>query len=232
MTPSGLDEHAAMTNFIDAAQKAGAATHIVRILGYAPDSTAESIPEHLRDGDATQHYVAKDLLAKSGLPVTYLNVGASLMDNFLFTLPGIRSADTLIWPEREVPLIDVRDLGEAAARLLISDDRRHIGHFHTINNGYDYVTTSQVAEIMSDVFRRRIGHDGSWEAFNKEYGEMFTERAGRDTEAEYRYQYFEFEYHNWLWSRNDFAETLLGRRPNTFRSWLLEHRSFFDSAAH
>ena len=231
VTPSGLDEHTAMTNFIEAAQKAGAATHIVRILGYAPDSTAESIPEHLRDGDATQHYVAKDLLAKSGLPVTYLNVGASLMDNFLFTLPGIRSADTLIWPEREVPLIDVRDLGEAAARLLISDDRRHIGHFHTINNGYDYVTTSQVAEIMSDVFRRRIGHDGSWDAFNKEYGEMFTERSGRDIEAEYRYQYFEFEYHNWLWSRNDFAETLLGRRPNTFRSWLQEHRSFFDAVA-
>ena len=88
VTPSGLDEHAAMTNFIEAAQIAGAATHIVRILGYAPDSTAESIPEHLRDGDATQHYVAKELLAKSGLPVTYLNVGASLMDNFLFTCPA------------------------------------------------------------------------------------------------------------------------------------------------
>jgi uncharacterized protein YbjT (DUF2867 family) len=228
VTPSGIDEQEAMTNFIEAAQKADAAEHIVRILGYAPESSVDSIPPYLRDGDATQHYVAKQLLVESGLPVTYLNVGASLMDNLLFTAPGIRRADTFIWPQREVPLIDVRDLGEAAARLLLSDDRRHIGQFHTINNGQDYPTTSGIAEIMSEVFRRRIVHDGSWEAFDNEYGEMFAKRSGNAGESEYRYRYFDFEYTNWLWSLNDFAEKLLGREPNTFRSWLQEHRGFFE----
>ena len=229
VTGSGLDERVAMANFIDAAEEAAAVSHIVRILGFAPDSRPEDFPEHLRgEGDGDQHYVAREILAASGLPVTFLNVGASLMCNWFFTSPGIRRDDTLIWPQREVPLIDVRDLGEVAARLLISRDRRHIGHFHTINNGHDYPTTTEVAEIMSDVFRRPIQHDGSWEGFEKEYGEMFAARSGSAGEAKYRYQYFEFEYRNWMWSLNDFAETMLGRKPNTFRSWLQEHRGSFE----
>lgn len=229
VTGSGLDERVAMANFIDAAEQAAAVTHVVRILGYAPDSSPEDFPEHLRgEGDGDQHYVAREVLAASGLPVTFLNVGASLMCNWFFTSPGIRRSDTLIWPQREVPLIDVRDLGEVAARLLISKDRRHIGHFHTINNGHDYPTTTEVAEIMSDVFRRPIQHDGSWDAFEKEYGEMFAARSGSAGEAKYRYQYFEFEHRNWMWSLNNFAETMLGRKPNTFRSWLQEHRSDFE----
>ena len=89
---------------------------------------------------------------------------------------------TAPWPQREVPLIDVRDLGEAAARLLLSDDTRHIGQFHTINNGQDYPTTNRVSEIMTEVLRRPISHDGSGEAFNAEYGEMFVQRFGRDSE--------------------------------------------------
>lgn len=229
VTASGVDEQRAMSNFAEAARRAGTARHIVRIMGYAPDSHADQVPARFVEmgGDCDQHYTAKEVLRHSGLPITYLNLGASLMDNFLFTAPAIKRTGRLIWPQRSVPLMDGRDVGEVAARLLMHDDARHIGQFHTINNGYDYPTTSDVAAIMSDTFRTPIVHDPSWEAFDEEYGTMLNARQGRPTESAYRYQYFQWEYRNWMWALNSFSETLLGRRPNVFRSWLLEHKQHF-----
>ncbi len=229
VTASGVDEKEAMTNFVEAAQRSGSARHIVRIMGYAPDSHADQVPAHFVEmgGDCDQHYTAKEVLRHSGLPITYLNLGASLMDNLLFTSTAVKRSRTLIWPQRSVPMMDGRDVGEVAARLLMHDDARHVGQFHTINNGYDYPTTGDVAQIMSDAFQTRIVHDSSWEAFDAEYGAMLNGRQGRVTESSYRYQYFNWEYRNWMWSLNDFSERLLGRRPNMLRSWLLEHKEYF-----
>lgn len=229
VTPSGLDERHAMANFVGAVRRAGSATHIIRLVGYAPESSPDRIPADLKKmgGDGDQHYIAKEVLSASGLPITFLNLGASLMDNLLFTVGGIKRSRTLVWPQRSVPLMDVRDLGEVIARLFLSDDARHIGSFHTVNNGYDYPTTKQIAQTMSDVFLTKISNDPSWEGFLAEYGAMLNARGGRETEAEYRYKYFEYEDRNWLWTLNQFAETILGRRPNTLRSWLQEHRKHF-----
>ena len=229
VTASGVDEKQAMTNFVEAAQRSGSVRHVIRIMGYAPDSHADQVPASFVEvgGDCDQHYIAKEVLRHSGLPITFLNLGASLMDNLLFTAGAIRRSRTLVWPQRSVPLMDGRDVGEVAARLLLSDDARHIGQFHTINNGYDYPTTSDIAEIMSDVFRMHVDHDASWESFDAEYGAMLNARQGRTTESKYRYQYFKWEYRNWMWALNDFSEKLLGRRPNVLRSWLLEHKEHF-----
>lgn len=229
VTPSGLDEGVAMNNFIAAARRAGSASHIVRLVGYAPEWPPTRIPAHLLEmgGDADQHFIAKQVLQDSGLPITFLNLGASLMDNLLFTAAGIRRARTLIWPKRSVPLMDVRDLGEVIAKLFLSDDARHIGSFHTVNNGYDYPTTRELAQVMSEAFLTPISNDPSWDSFNAEYGAILNARGGRAIEAEYRYRYFEFEDTNWLWTLNDFAESLLGRRPNSLHSWLREHRHHF-----
>ncbi|KXU30561.1 hypothetical protein A0J57_18555 [Sphingobium sp. 22B] len=230
VTPSGLDEQVGMTNLIDVVRQAAAATHIIRVVGYEPESPPSRVPAHLREmgGDGSQHYIAKAMLDESGLPVTFLNCGASLMDNLLYTAPGLQRTDTLIWPQRYIPLIDPRDFAEVAARVLLSDDARHITQFHTVNNGQDQFTTTVVAEIMSDVFKRRIVHDGSKEGFLKEYGPLLEQRQGRKGEGEYRWAFFEYEYGNSVvWALNNFAERMLGRKPNSFRSWLMEHRHHF-----
>jgi uncharacterized protein YbjT (DUF2867 family) len=230
VTPSGIDENVATGNFIEAVREAGTVKHIIRVIGYEPESTPERVPAKLAamGGDGSQHYIAKRMLDKSGLPVTFLNCGASLMDNLLYTAPGIQRSRTLIWPQRWMPLIDPRDFAEVCARVLLSDDARHITQFHTVNNGQDQFTTTVVAEIMSDVFREKITHDGSKEGFLKEYGPVLEARQSREGEAEYRWDFFQYEYSNSIvWALNNFAERMLGRKPMTFRSWLMEHRHLF-----
>ena len=229
VTPSGLDEQTAMTNFIAAARRAGSIKQIIRLVAFAPESTPDRIPAELRamGGDGDQHYVAKALLQESGLPVTFANLFASLFDNYLITAGPIQKSRTLVWPQRHVPVMDVRDLGEIIARLFLSDDARHIGAFHTINNGYDYLTTDEFAEVMSNAWMTPIKTDTSWESFNREYGAAFKAKWGRDNEAQYRFEHCRYEFEHVLTALNNFAETILGRRPNTLHGWLQEHRKFF-----
>ncbi len=94
VTPTYLDEKTAMTNLVTSIKAVGSAVHIVRIVGHEPEQTIDRIPQRLRDfgsGTATQHFVAREVLDASGLPITYLNIGASYMDNFIQKLPGERS---------------------------------------------------------------------------------------------------------------------------------------------
>ena len=230
VTPSGLDERVAMTNFIEAARKADSLTHIIRLVGYAPESTPDNLPAHLREhgGDGDQHYVAKALLQSSGLPVTFVNLAASLFDNYMITAGPIRESHTLVWPQRYVPVMDVRDLGEIIARIFLSDDARHIGSFHSVNNGYDCLTTFEFAEVMSNAFMTPISTDTSWESFNAAYGEFFKAKWGRENEAQYRFDHCRYEFeHVFMPPLSNFAESILGRRPNTLHNWLVEHRKHF-----
>jgi uncharacterized protein YbjT (DUF2867 family) len=228
VTPPYLDENRAMNNLISALKKANSAIQIIRILGYEPESIPERVPAVLREfgsGTAVQHYVAKRLFDASGLPVTYLNCGASFMDNIFGCAPALQREHKFIWANRLIPYIDPREVGEVAARLLLSDDARHIHQFHTINNGYDLMWSSRVAEIMSDVFQTTIVHDGSQEAFFKEYGPVLEKRFGIKDIVKYRWEFFQYEQGNAVvWSLNDFAEKILERRPTTLRAWLTEHK--------
>jgi hypothetical protein len=47
----------------------------------------------------------------------------------------LRERRTLVWPDRKIPYIDAREIGEIAGWLLLSGNPRHIGQFHTMNNG-------------------------------------------------------------------------------------------------
>ncbi len=44
VTASGMDEKVGMDNFVAAAKKAGAARHIIRLVGYAPESNPDKLP--------------------------------------------------------------------------------------------------------------------------------------------------------------------------------------------
>ncbi|UXC93822.1 hypothetical protein EGM87_23435 (plasmid) [Sphingobium sp. RSMS] len=220
-----------MGNLVETVRSAGTVKHIVRIVGYVPESSPDHVPESLtrRGGDGSQHYVAKAVLVRSKLPVTFLNVGATLMDNFLLAAEGIRQRDTFIYPPRDIPFVDARDVGEVGARLLLSDDARHISQFHTMNNGQDQLTSEQVAEMMSDVFKRKIVHDGSRETFLREFGPLLDQRAGRAGEGEYRWDFVQWENNDAVaWALNNFAERMLGRKPTCLRAWFMEHRAFFE----
>jgi uncharacterized protein YbjT (DUF2867 family) len=219
--PGGMDELPAMTNLAAAVKEAGAATHVLRTLGLQPEANPRRIPPSLRDSGRqlpVEHPIAKRILDESGLPVTYLNIGATFMDNFFWMKKGLRRERKLIWHDRLIPFIDPREIAEVAGRLLLSDNHRHIGQFHTLNNGHDLMRFSDAAVLMTEVFGEKITHDGSKEAFLKEY----SERLGPFCSA--MWEFFEYERENEVvWARNDFVERTLGRKPLTVREWLQEH---------
>lgn len=225
LTPSGTDERPVMTNLVTALKSANRAVHILRGLGMQPEANPHRIPQILRDhglGLPIQHPIAKAILDDSGLPVTYLNFGATFMDNFLRLgmADTLRRERKLVWHDRLVPFIDPRDIAEVAGRLFLSDNHRHIGQFHTLNNGQDLLRYSDTARIMSEVFGEPITHDGSKEGFIRYYeGRMGLQRAN------YLWEFFEYERENEVvWALNAFVEGMLGRKPVTVRTWLTEHR--------
>ncbi len=223
--PSGTDERPAMTNLIDALKAEGTAVHVIRQVGVQPEANPRRIPASLNQPGSrslpVQHAIVKQMFDESELPVTYLNCGATFMDNFtvLGMAKNLKENRRLIWPERLIPWIDPREVGEVAARLLLSDNHRHIGQFHTLNNGHDLMRFAEVAELMSDVFGVTITHDASREAFFQTYEPIFGARA------QMLWDFFQYEQDNEVvWARNDFVERVLERKPMTLREWLVEHR--------
>ena len=223
LTPSGTDERQAMGNLVDAVREAGTSPHIIRLVGYQPEYNPHRIGPWLTDhgmGLPIQHPLAKRLLDDSLLPVTYLNCGATFIDNFArWMAPGLRERRTLIWPERLIPYLDPRDIAEVAGRVFLSDNHRHIGQFHTMNNGQDILRFAEVATLMSDLWGEPIAYDGSKAAFFEEYAHMGEARL------QFLWAFFEYEANNEVvWARNDFVERMLGRKPVSVKDWLVENR--------
>ena len=224
LTPAGTDETPAMTNLVDAVNGAGARPHVIRLLGIQPEYNPHRIPQWLKDhrlGLPIQHPIAKRILDDSGLPVTYLNSGATFIDNFArWMAPALRERRTLIWPERLIPYIDPGEIAEVAGRLFLSDNHRHIGQFHTMNNGHDILRFAEVADLMSEVFGEPIAYDASKEAFFSQYAVMGHDRL------QFLWEFFQYEAANEVvWAHNDFVERMIGRKPMTVRDWLGANRA-------
>ncbi|MDB5632045.1 MAG: hypothetical protein JWR49_900 [Tardiphaga sp.] len=115
-----------------------------------------------------------------------------------------------------------RDCGPSSA----VSDRRYVHQFLTINNGHDLHTSDAVAAIMSDVLLEPISHDGSREAFLREFTGIWERRYNRKGVAEYLWDFFRYEAENSAFqSLNDVAERILQRKPMTLRAFFQEHRA-------
>jgi uncharacterized protein YbjT (DUF2867 family) len=220
--PGGTDEEMAMGNLIPAIKAAGSATHIIRQVGLQPEANNRRIPASLNFPGSrslpVQHAKVKPMFDESELPVTYFNCGATFIISDM--AKHLRERHTLVWPERLIPWIDTREVGEAAARVILSDNQRHIGQFHTINNGHDLMRFSDVANLMTEVFGVPIAHESSREAFLEGYKDTLGPRAA------VLWEFFMYEQDNEVvWACNDFMERILGRKPRTLREWLVEHRT-------
>lgn len=222
VSPGGTDERKAIPNLIAALKASASAIHILKLLGMQPESNLRRLPAAVREDELSlpvQCVRAKELLDESDLPVTYLNVGATFMDNFFWMKRGLKEEHKLIWPERLIPFIDPRDIAEVAGRLLLSDNQRHIGQFHTLNNGNDLLRFSGVADIMSELWGVKITHDSSKVSFAREYGP----RMGPLVNA--LWNFFQYEEENEVvWAPNKFVELTIERKPVTLREWLVAHK--------
>lgn len=167
IVPDLTDESVATPNMIQAIRKSGCLKHMVRIVGMLPDMNFDRVPQSNRDygkGIEIQHPLARKLLDEANIPVTYLNCGGSFMDNFLL-LTHILQTGNLPMRYRPVGYLDPREVGEAAARLLLSEDARHIHQVYTINNGENAKSGEEVAELMQEVYMHPIKFDGAEQTF-------------------------------------------------------------------
>jgi hypothetical protein len=79
---------------------------------------------------------------------------------------------------------------------------------------------------MSDVLLEPISHDGSKEAFFREFTGIWERRYNRKGVAEYLWDFFAYEAGNSAFqSLNDLAERILQRKPMTLRAFFQEHRA-------
>ncbi|TAL01146.1 MAG: hypothetical protein EPO08_11295 [Rhodospirillaceae bacterium] len=228
VTTTFTPEDIAMTNLISAIRRSNTLIHLIRVIGVFPGANPRRVPEVLvkfGKGLEIQHQIARRLLDESDLPVTYFNIGASFMDNLLMSHIYSRAPRKISWPERRVPYIDPREIGEAAARILLSDNHRHLYQFHTLNNGSDSLYMNDIVNLMSDVVQCKIAYDSSKEGFLSVMEPIAKLGYIPATLAEYLWNFTRYEDQSDVaWSLNDCLERILGRKPNTMRAWLQEHR--------
>lgn len=171
-----------------------------------------------------QHLRAKALLENSGLPVTFINIGAYFMQNFKtpFFNGALRAERTLAVPRnRRMGFIDTQDIGACAAVLLLSKDQRHIGQTYHLDNGHDVMWFDEVAQLMSQAFGEPIRYDGSDETFLRFCGDGVKQYIGRPDADAYFLHYFQFEQDNQtVWRKTDIVEFLSGRPATRLSDWL------------
>ncbi|KAK7713219.1 hypothetical protein SLS63_012122 [Diaporthe eres] len=128
------------------------------------------------DPAAIQHQLAKEeVLDESMLPMVYINSGATFMDNHFNAEKAIKEKNQIIWPSRTVHFMAIDDIGEMAARVLLSGDRRHIGALYTINNAHDLLDSFGAARVMSEAWGKNIDAVDDKEIFVSEYRALMEE---------------------------------------------------------
>ncbi len=230
VTPDFLDEKTAMGNVVAAARHHDTLRHLVRLVADPIGMTIERVPASLHafgGGTAVQHLRAKEILDRSGLPITYINNAAYFMDNFLtFFAPPIQADRKLVVPrDRRMGFLDTTDTGECAGAILGSSDAHHIGQIYHLDNGNDVMTFREVAELASRALGEQITYDGSDEAFEQYCGEALRGYFGTPDAVDYYLHYFQFEQDNeTVWRKSDIVEFLTGRPAKRLEDWLVEHR--------
>lgn len=231
LTTTFTPEEVAMTNLVAAIREAACLKQMIRVVGEIPAANLRRVPRELHEfglGIELQHPIARRVLDNADLPTTYLNIGASFMDNLLRLGVFLPAARKILTVEHQLPWIDPREVGEAAARILLDGDHRHLYQFHTLNNGSDNLLFRDLAVLMTDVLQVAITFDGSEDRFLAELQRGVDAGLFPAFLPKYLWHYHRYEEENQVaWALNDFLERTLGRKPNSMRAWLNEHRSIF-----
>jgi uncharacterized protein YbjT (DUF2867 family) len=241
ITPDFLDEKTGMANVVSAVRSSGKLTRLIRLIGDPPglrdEHEVEDAMAGYDAGTAVQHLRARKVLATDGVPVVFMNVAAWFMNDFAeFLLPPIVNRRTFVMPyDRVMNFIDARDIGRAAAELLLDPSLTEVGQTVHLHNGIDSMMPfSHVANIMTEAFGVPIAYDGSEEAFLRDLGDSFRAYYKRDDAAEYFLAYCKFELghvqrlgDDLLGGEPDITPEKLGFTARSFHDWLVDHRDVF-----
>jgi uncharacterized protein YbjT (DUF2867 family) len=103
-----------------------------------------------------QHAEIEDRLTSSGLPYTLLRP-QSFMQNTLMSAPTVACQGKIFQPMKSgrLGMIDARDIGEVAAKVLTEDG--HEGKTYTLT-GPAAISFYDVAEALSEVLGKEVGY--------------------------------------------------------------------------
>lgn len=163
LTSPSPDQVAQQSNALVAAQKAGVQKIVkVSAIGTAPDSSVQLFRWHAE---------TEEQIRTSGINHAFLHP-QSFMQNFFQYIPGIQNQNAFHAPMRDsqVPMIDARDIGMVAAKILSEDG--HEGKTYTLT-GPEPISYQQIAELFTKQLGRPIQYvDVPVEAAEKAMREM------------------------------------------------------------
>jgi len=147
LTPIHPEQVAQATNVIRAAKESGNDPHIVRL---SVHQASHEAPTRI----SRQHAQVEDELISSKLPYTLLRP-QSFMQNTLATARSVASESRIYQPfeDGRLGMIDARDIGEVAAKVLIEEG--HEGKVYTLT-GPAAISFYDVADALSDVLANEV----------------------------------------------------------------------------
>jgi len=148
-TPIHPEQITQATNVIEAASASGNDPRIVRL---SVHQASHQAPTKI----SRQHAEIEDTLAASGLTYTLLRP-QSYMQNTLMAAPTVASEGKIYQPMKEgrLGMIDARDVGEAAAKVLTEDG--HEGKTYTLT-GPTTVSFYDVAGVLGEVLGKEVAY--------------------------------------------------------------------------
>jgi uncharacterized protein YbjT (DUF2867 family) len=149
LTPIHPEQVPQATNVIEAAKESGNDPRIVRV---SVHQASHEAPTRI----SRQHAEIEDKLVSSGLPYTLLRP-QSYMQNTLMAAPTVASQGRIYQPMKSgrLGMIDARDVGEVAAKVLTEDG--HEGKVYTLT-GPAAISFYDVAEALSGVLGREVSY--------------------------------------------------------------------------
>jgi uncharacterized protein YbjT (DUF2867 family) len=149
LTPIHPEQVPQATNVIEAAKESGNDPRIVRV---SVHQASHEAPTRI----SRQHAEIEDKLVSSGLPYTFLRP-QSFMQNTLMAAPTVASQGRIFQPMKDgrLGMIDARDIGEVAAKILTEDG--HEGKIYTLT-GPAAISFYDVAEALSEVLDKEVGY--------------------------------------------------------------------------
>ena len=149
LTPIHPEQVSQATKVIKAAKESGNDPRIVRLSVHQASHEAPA-------RNSRQHAEIEDELISSGLPYTLLRP-QSFMQNTLMAAPTVASQGRIYQPMKSgrLGMIDARDVGEAAAKVLTEDG--HEGKVYTLT-GPAAINFYDVAEVLSEVLGKEVSY--------------------------------------------------------------------------
>jgi uncharacterized protein YbjT (DUF2867 family) len=149
LTPIHPQQVHQATNVIEAAREPDNDPRIVRL---SVHQASHQAPTRI----SRQHAEIEDKLVSSGLPYTLLQP-QSFMQNTLMAAPTVASEGRIYQPMKEggLGMIDARDIGEAAAKVLTEEC--HEGKTYTLT-GPAAISFHDIAGALSEVLGKEVTH--------------------------------------------------------------------------